>query len=184
MRSLGLQPTQPGPAGCGAARSAAGAGRAKGAAAGHRGLGEPLRGLARAGAGARIKPCVVVVFSPTAESFGVSAQIGSGVVRGGPQVRFHEGSTRVPPWFHEGSTRFCEGCGGASAKKRHRMLLGMSPELFFKRESKGGGSEDGNQRKATGGGLLCLERTGSQIDSGQLCRWIVPCFARGLMSED
>ena len=56
-------------------------------------------------------------FSP-ADSFGVSAQIGSGVVRGGPEVRFHEGSTRVPPGFHqvprgchEGSTRFCEGCG-------------------------------------------------------------------------
>ena len=45
-----------------------------------------------------------VVFSSTAESFGVSAQIGSGVVRGGPQVRFHEGSTRVPPGFREGST--------------------------------------------------------------------------------
>ena len=39
------------------------------------------------------------VFSPTAESFGVSAQIGFGVVRG-PEVR-----------FHQGSTRFCEGCG-------------------------------------------------------------------------
>ena len=38
-----------------------------------------------------------VCFSPTAESFEVSAQIGSGVVRGGPEVRFHEGSTRVPP---------------------------------------------------------------------------------------
>ena len=66
-------------------------------------------------------------FSPTAESFGVSAQIGSGVVRGGPEVRFlkssarvppgfhqvftrvppgfHQGSTRVPPGFHQGSTR-------------------------------------------------------------------------------
>ena len=38
----------------------------------------------------------VFVCSLTAESFGVSAQIGSGVVRGGPQVRFHEGSIRVP----------------------------------------------------------------------------------------
>ena len=49
-----------------------------------------------------------LTFSPTAESFGVSAQIGSGVVRGGPEVRFHEGSTRVPPdptKFYEGSTR-------------------------------------------------------------------------------
>ena len=35
-------------------------------------------------------------FSPTADSFGVSAHIGSGVVWGGPEVRFHEGSTRVP----------------------------------------------------------------------------------------
>ena len=32
---------------------------------------------------------------PTAESFGVSAQVGSGVVRGGGEVRFHEGSTEV-----------------------------------------------------------------------------------------
>ena len=58
-------------------------------------------------------PC----FSPKAESFGVSAQIGSG-----PEVRFHEGSTRVPPGFHEGSTRFCKVLrglwGGASTKKR------------------------------------------------------------------
>ena len=40
-------------------------------------------------------------FSPTAESFGVSAQIGSGVVRGGPEGRFHKGSTWVPRVFHE-----------------------------------------------------------------------------------
>ena len=54
---------------------------------------------------------------PTAASFGVLAQIGSGVVRGGPEVRFHEGSTRVPPGprgFHEVL----------------RMLLGISPELI------------------------------------------------------
>ena len=38
-------------------------------------------------------------FSPTAESFGVSAQIGSGVVQGRSEVRFHEGSTRVPRGF-------------------------------------------------------------------------------------
>ena len=42
-----------------------------------------------------------ICFPPTAESFGVSAQIGSGVVWGGPEVRFHKGSTRVPRWFHE-----------------------------------------------------------------------------------
>ena len=45
----------------------------------------------------------VLVVPPTAESFGVSAQMGSGV-RGGPEVRFHEGST-IPPGFHQGSTR-------------------------------------------------------------------------------
>ena len=55
---------------------------------------------------------VCFLFFPPAESFGVSAQW-SGVVRGG-EVRFHEGSARVPPVFHEGSTRFCE---GASTKK-------------------------------------------------------------------
>ena len=46
-------------------------------------------------------------FSPTAESFGVSAQIGSGVVRVPPGFHqgFHQGSTRVPPGFHQGSTR-------------------------------------------------------------------------------
>ena len=50
-------------------------------------------------------------FSPTAESFGVSAQIGSGVVRGGPEVKFHKGSTtRVPQGF-------CEGRGGAGIKR-------------------------------------------------------------------
>ena len=81
-------------------------------------------------------------FSPTAESFGVSAQIGSGVVRGGPEVRFHDvppgfhqgsrrvppgfhhGSTRVPPGFHQGSTRFCEGCGVVRALKRSPRAVG------------------------------------------------------------
>ena len=53
----------------------------------------------------------LMFFSPTAESFGVSAQIGSGVVRGDPELRFHQGSPpgfhqgRVPPGFHQGSTR-------------------------------------------------------------------------------
>ena len=65
-------------------------------------------------------------FSPTAESFGVSAQIGSGVVRGGPEVRFHEGSTRVPPGFPEGSTR---AAGVVRALKRAPHALGISPEL-------------------------------------------------------
>ena len=59
-------------------------------------------------------------FSPTAESFGVSAQIGSGVVRGGPEVRFHEGSTRVP----RVSARFCEGCGVVRALKRAPHAVG------------------------------------------------------------
>ena len=68
--------------------------------------------------------------------------LGSGVVRGGPEVRFHtgstrvpRGSTRVPPGFHQGSTRvprrsaraagWCERC------KENCVLLGMSPELIF-----------------------------------------------------
>ena len=71
------------------------------------------------------------VFFPRAESFGVSAQVGSAVVWGGPEVRFHEGSTRVPPGFHEGSMRFCEGCGVVRALKSAPLLLGISPELTF-----------------------------------------------------
>ena len=63
-------------------------------------------------------------FSPTAESFGVSAQIGSGVVRGGPEVRFHQGSTRVPRRFHE----VLRGLrGGASTEKS----WGYDLSLFF-----------------------------------------------------
>ena len=66
--------------------------------------------------------CHLSLFSPTAESFGVSAQIGSGVGRGGPEVRFHQRSTRVPPGCHQGSTRvppgFCEGCGVVRALKK------------------------------------------------------------------
>ena len=56
----------------------------------------------------------VLVLSPTAESFGVSAQIGSRVVRGGREAGFHEGSTRVP----RGSAKAAGWC-------EHRMLLGM-----------------------------------------------------------
>ena len=62
-------------------------------------------------------------FSLTAESFGVSAQIGSRVVRGGPEVRFHGGSARVPPGFHQvppgfhqGSTRVPPGFHQRSTK--------------------------------------------------------------------
>ena len=87
--------------------------------------------------GARVLCFFFSPFSPTAESFGVLAQICSGVVRGGPEVRSHKGSTRVPPGFHEGSSRFCEGCGVVRAQKDHRMLLGISPELTFPGE--GGG---------------------------------------------
>ena len=72
----------------------------------------------------------VADFSPRAESFGVSAQIGSGVVRGGPQVRFHEGSTRVPRGFHgtKKSTACCWGyhqslLGEPSPQKGERALL-------------------------------------------------------------
>ena len=73
--------------------------------------------------GARCSRGQVVVFflPPKAESFGVSAQIGSGVVRGGPEVRFHQGSTRVP----RGSAR---AAGWCEHKKEHRML---SPELIL-----------------------------------------------------
>ena len=54
------------------------------------------------------------------ESFGVSAQIGSGVAA--PEV-FHQGFTRIPPGFREvlQGLWWCE----------HRMLLGTSPELIL-----------------------------------------------------
>ena len=81
---------------------------------------------------------VFCFFSPTAGSFGVSAQIGSGVVRGGPEVRFHEGSTSVPPVFHQGSTRVPQGFhedlrglrGGASTKKSTACCWGCHLSLF------------------------------------------------------
>ena len=66
---------------------------------------------------------VVRRFSPQLQGFGVSAQIGSGVVRGGHEVRFHQGSTRVP----RGSAR---AAGWCEHKKEHRMLLGISPDLI------------------------------------------------------
>ena len=55
-----------------------------------------------------------------------------GVVRGGPEVRFHECSTRVPPGFRQGSTRvppgvppgFCAGCGLVPALKRAPHAVG------------------------------------------------------------
>ena len=83
----------------------------------------------------RIIWACLILFSPTAESFGVSAQIGSGVVRGGPQVRFHEGSTRVPPGFHHGSTRVPRGsasCGVVRAQKHVTACCwGCHLSLFF-----------------------------------------------------
>ena len=76
-----------------------------------------------------------IVFSPTADSFGVSAQIGSGVVWGGPEVRFHEGSTRVPPRFTRVPRGFHEVLRGLHAECR--MLLGISPELISSASSMG-----------------------------------------------
>ena len=66
--------------------------------------------------------------SPTAESFGVSAQIGSELVWGSPEVRFHEGSTRVPPGFQE----VLRGLrGGASTKKCPACCWGYHLSLFM-----------------------------------------------------
>ena len=77
------------------------------------------------------------VFPPTAESFGVSAQIGSGVVRGGPEVRFHEGSTRVPPGFHRVPPQFHKVLrglqSGASTKKSTAWCWGYHLSLFVTR---------------------------------------------------
>ena len=56
-----------------------------------------------------------LLFSPTAESFGVSAQIGSGP---------GQGSTRVPPAFHQRSTRFPAGF--------HEVLSLFSFSFFFR----------------------------------------------------
>ena len=86
------------------------------------GGGRKLSGRFVFGEGGDVGSICLFYYSPTAESFGVSAQIGSGVVRGDPELRFHQGSTRVPPGFHQGSTRvppgfhqgstrFCKGCG-------------------------------------------------------------------------
>ena len=61
------------------------------------------------------------------------------MVRGGPDVRFHEDSTRVPPGFHQGSTRVPRGFhkvmrglrGGASTKKSTACRWGYHLGLFF-----------------------------------------------------
>ena len=84
----------------------------------------------------------------TAESFGVSAQIGCGVVRGGAEVRFHEGSTRVPPGFHQGPTRVPPGFdevlrglrGGASTKKSTACCWAYHLSLFFLAKGEGRGN--------------------------------------------
>ena len=68
------------------------------------------------------------MFFPTAESFGVSAQIGSGVVRGGAEVRFHEGSIRVPAGFREVSRGLR---GGASTKKSTARCRGYQLSLCY-----------------------------------------------------
>ena len=73
-------------------------------------------------------------FTPTAESFGVAAEIGSGVVRGVPEVRFHEGSTRVPPRVPRGLHEVLGRLRGASTK-RARRAVGISPEFTFQREN-------------------------------------------------
>ena len=87
-------------------------------------------------------------FFPTAESFGVSAQIGSRVVRGSPEVRFHRGSTRVARRFHE-VLRWLR--GGASTKKSTACCWGYRLSFLS-----GGG-----------GGMThsCLKFKGSEGDS-------------------
>ena len=77
---------------------------------------------------------------------------GSGVARGGPEVRFHkapgfhqgsirvpprfhQGSTRVPPGFHQGSTRVPRGSerlpAGASTNKSTACCRGYHLSLFI-----------------------------------------------------
>ena len=72
------------------------------------------------------------MFSPTAGSFGVLAQIGFGVVRGDPEVRFHHGSTRVPPRFHTRVRGFHEvRRGGPNTKKSTACCWGSYLSLFI-----------------------------------------------------
>ena len=56
------------------------------------------------------------------------AEIGSGVVWGGPEVRFQEGSTSVPPAFHK-VLRWLR--GGASTKKSTACCWGYHLSLCF-----------------------------------------------------
>ena len=95
---------------------------------------------------------ILYCFFPTAESFGVSAQIGSGVVRGGPEVSstrvprarvsrgFHQGSTRVvqgstrvPPGFHQGSTRVPPGFHRGSTRVPRGLCKGCGVVRALKR---------------------------------------------------
>ena len=62
------------------------------------------------------------------------AQIGSGVVRGGPEVRhprgstrFHQGSTRVPPGFHQGFHQVPPGFHQGFHQGSTRVPPGFSP---------------------------------------------------------
>ena len=64
-------------------------------------------------------------FSPTAESFGVSAQIG--VVRGGLEVRFHQGSTRVPPGPGFARAVVVRGGSGWFAVRFHHGFTRVAP---------------------------------------------------------
>ena len=71
--------------------------------------------------------CKVQAMVPTAESFGVSAEI----IRGGSEVRFHAavcedsaGSARAPDGSEARFRRV------PWVKKERRMLLGVSPGLF------------------------------------------------------
>ena len=52
-------------------------------------------------------------------------QIGSGLVRGGPQIRFRPGSTRVPPGFHQDSTRVPPGFHQGSTRGSTRISPGF-----------------------------------------------------------
>ena len=68
-----------------------------------------------------------VCYSPTAESFGVSAQLGPGV-RGSAEGRFHEGFTRVPRDFHE----VLRGLrGGACTQESTACCWGYHLSLLF-----------------------------------------------------
>ena len=77
----------------------------------------------------------LLCFSPTADSDGVSAQIGSGVVWRVPR-EFCESSAKVRGGLREGSARFMGRFQGGFQEGSARVLegvalLGISPELIF-----------------------------------------------------